>query len=138
MTKAWKNRDDIIKWEVLELGDKTGLEIMIIKTKSKFRQGIRIAIDVGEGILECEGIKSKSFVFWEDTAPEKIQVQCTSKNEKISIYNIWDEGNGAQSQCYTSGMIREELEDLIKYSCNDFGKDTTFDKLIFTIKPYSN
>jgi hypothetical protein len=50
------------------------------------------------------------------------------------VYNIWDKGKGRQSQLLTSGMILEEKDNKIIYYCNDYGFETDFDKLVFSIE----
>ena len=45
-------------------------------TNSKYKQGVRIAIDFGEGYIEINGIKSKEFQLCEDTCPHNIIMKC--------------------------------------------------------------
>ncbi len=52
------NDTEIIKWEVLDIKSKQRIKVRFISTNSENRQGIRIAIDAGEGILETNGAKS--------------------------------------------------------------------------------
>lgn len=110
------------------------LKIEFISKNSPFRQGVRIAIDAGDGIIEVNGQESKAMQIWEDTAPRQVLVKCKSVEGLLSIYNIWDEGRGKQSLSYTSGMILEEVGNKIIYKRNDFGFDTNFDKLIFSLE----
>lgn len=129
------NRTDVVLWEVLNIEDGQKIKIEFIKNNTNYRQGIRIAVDVGEGELEIFGVKSREMELWEDTAPKEVICSCYAKSGKISIYNIWDKRGYSESQRDSSGMILEEQENKIIYHCNDCGFETTnFDKLVFSIE----
>ncbi len=50
------------------------------------------------------------------------------------IYNIWDSGEGKESQSYTSGMmIDTSVAGVRRYSCNDIGSEPDFSNLIFEL-----
>lgn len=132
--KAFKGREDIISWDVLEIEQEQILKLTFMSKNSPFRQGVRIAIDTGNGFVEVNGLRSKGMEFWEDNAPKEVIIKCISNKGLVSIYNIWDEGRGRQSLSYTSGMLLEEKQDKRIYYCNDFGYETNFDKLVFSIE----
>lgn len=132
--KAFGERTDIVRWDVQQIKQEQILKLEFISKNSPFRQGVRIAIDAGDGIIEVNGQESKAIQIWEDTAPKEVIFKCKSKEGLLSIYNIWDEGRGRQSLSYTSGMILEEVGKKITYKCNDFGYDANFDKLVFSIE----
>ena len=132
--KSFEGRNDVIKWDVIEINNEQLLEIRFISKNSKNRQGIRLAIDVGEGYIEINGISNKGMELWQDTAPKEVICKCCSSEGLLSIYNIWDKGKGRQSQLLTSGMLVEEDENTYIYRCNDYGYETSFDKLIFSIE----
>jgi len=134
MAKAWEGRTDIIKWEVIEIENYQKIKFDFISSNSSCRQGFRIAIDFGDGKLKYEDIESKSFEIWMDNSPKSFVIECFSERGRLSLYNIWDEGSGSQSQCYTSGMLQQKEGKRIIYYCNDFGKETNFDKLVFSLE----
>lgn len=128
---------NVILWEVLKIKHEQEFDVKFIRTKSDCIQGIRLAIDVGEGYLEINGIKSKEMHLWENTAPKITHVKCVSEEGLLSVYNVFDEGpdgGGVYSQMYGSGMLLEEKNNKYIYKCNDFGIETKFDKLVFSIK----
>lgn len=131
--KSFEGRNDVIKWDVIEIKNEQLLEIRFISKNSKIRQGIRLAIDAGDGYIEINGISNKGVELWEDTAPKEFICKCCSSEGLLSVYNIWDKGKGRQSQLLTSGMLVEEDGDTYTYQCNDYGYETNFDKLIFSI-----
>ena len=132
--KSFTGRDDIVMWDVIEIAKEQQLKIKFISKNSKNRQGIRLAIDIGEGFIDINGIKNKGMEIWEDTAPNEFVCTCFSDSGLLSVYNIWDKGKGRQSQLLTSGMIIEKSKNLFTYHCNDYGFETKFDKLIFSVE----
>lgn len=132
--KGFKGRSDIITWDIQRVSKEQTLKITFVQTNSSFRQGIRVAIDAGEGNIEVNGQIKKGIRLWENTAPKEIICKCTSQEGLISIYNLWDRGNGGRSLGYTSGMLVEKDGNKITYRCNDSGIDTNFEKLVFTVE----
>ena len=132
--KSFEGRNDVIMWDVIEIKNEQLLKIRFISKNSKNRQGIRLAIDAGEGHIEINGVSNKSMELWEDIAPKEFICKCCSNKGLLSVYNIWDKGKGRQSQLLTSGMLIEEEGNTAIYHCNDYGYETNFDKLIFSIE----
>lgn len=131
----FEDRADIVQWDVISVAKEQLLKIKFISKNSPYSQGFRLAIDVGEGFIECNGDTAKGMKFWEDTAPKKFVVKCVSPEGLLSVYNIWDEGNGARSLMYCSGMIVEQQGNRIIYHCHDVGKNNvSFDKIVFSIE----
>ena len=124
----------VVLWDVIKLSFKSKFIVRFISTNSRHRQGIRIAIDVGKGMLEINNIKSKEFALWEDTAPKEIVCTFESDSGLLSVYNIWEDCTGEDSQADSSGMLIESIDNKYLYRCNDFGFETNFDKLIFEIE----
>jgi hypothetical protein len=131
---SFEGRNDVIMWDVIKIKNEQLLKINFISKNSKNRQGIRLAIDVGDGHIEINGTSCKGVELWEDTAPNEFICRCFTNEGRLSVYNIWDKGKGRQSQLLTSGMLVEEEGNTYTYHCNDYGYDTNFDKLIFSIK----
>jgi hypothetical protein len=134
ISKGFEGRSDVIVWDVLQIKKEQNVRITFISTNSKFKQGIRIAVDVGEGYIEVNGQKSKGIQLWEDTAPNIVELKCLSSEGVLSVYNIWDMGRGCESQSHTSGMLIEKDGTKMIYKCNDFGHETNFDKLVFSLE----
>lgn len=131
INKVFADRGDVIKWDIQKIVNEQKIKITFISKNSSKKQGIRLATDKG---IEINGILYPSIQLWEDTSSKKVICKCYTKDECLSIYNIWDKGNGPQSQSHTSGMIVIENSNILTYNCNDIGFDTNFDKLIFTLE----
>lgn len=128
---------DVIRWDVVDINENQELDFEFVSTNSKYTQGIRLAIDVGEGFIEVNGVKSKEIQLWEDTCPKKAKIRCVSSEGKLSVYNIFDMGlerGGVKSQVDSSGMVVEREGNKLIYKCNDAGFQTDFDKLVFEIE----
>lgn len=148
MSASWKDRigkepvvntsfpagDNVIIWDVVHIKPEQAVKITFISKNSLNRQGIRIAIDRGVGVLEVNNVKSRSMDIWEDTAPGEVLVKCTTDTGLLSVYNIFEIKGRRHSQTDFSGMIISSENNKRIYKCNDFGKDTDFDKLVFSIE----
>lgn len=128
MKKGIKN---VVKWEVLKISDAQNIRVTFISCNSEFKQGIWIATDKG---IEINGSVYPQINIWQNTAPKEIILKCHTDVGLLSFYNIWDDGDGRESQAHTSGMIVEENENVKVYRCNDYGFETDFDKLVFSIE----
>lgn len=126
-----KNIENIVKWEVLEVSDGQSIRLTFISCNSEFEQGIWIATDKG---IEINGSVYSQINLWQDTAPKQVILKCHSNVGLLSFYNIWDDGDGRESQAHTSGMIIEQKDNVLIYHCNDYGFETDFDKLVFSIE----
>lgn len=134
-----KGVKSVIHWDVLEIEREQEIYLEFTNTNSKYKQGVRLAIDVGDGYIEANGIQAKGIQLWEDTCPKRIKLRCVSSEGKLSIYNIFDLGverGGIRSQVDSSGMLVEEGDGYKIYKCNDAGFETNFDKLEFKIELY--
>lgn len=137
--KNFENCDkEIIRWEVLSIQKEQRLKVRFISTNSENRQGILIAIDAGNGILTTNGVSGKSFELWEDNSPREMEIECHSEEGYLSIYNVFERNEQGRickySQMPYSGMILEHNNNVYRYRCNDTGRNTNFDKLIFEIE----
>ena len=132
--KNYKGRTDVVAWDVLPVNNEQELELEFISSNSTFLQGVRLAIDTGKGELEINGIKDKGMKLWENTAPKKVKIKCTSSEGKLSVYNISKDENGNLiSAADFQGMLIEEAEDIRIYRCNDIYPNDNFNKLVFKI-----
>lgn len=129
---------NVILWEVLKIGEYQKIIVRFISRKSLHRQGIRIAIDVGDGFLRVNNIESKSINLWMDECPNGVVIECYSDRGLLSLYNIFEKldgwGKGKYSQTAYSGMILERRDNIYLYKCNDTGIETDFNKLVFEIE----
>ena len=76
----FENYKNVVRWEVLNIKNQQEFILKFVSTNSKYRQGIRLAIDVGEGYIETNDIRSKEMYLWEDTVPQQqIHVNCVSE-----------------------------------------------------------
>lgn len=127
----------VVRWEVLDIAKEQDIYLEFVSTNSKYKQGIRLAIDTGKGYIEIDGEQYKGVRLWEDTCPKSIKFRCVSSEGKLSIYNIFDMGperGGVHSLVDSSGMLVEEIDGYIVYRCNDAGFKTEFNSLEFRIK----
>ena len=130
---------DVIHWEVLPIKSKQRIRVHFISVNSENRQGIRIAIDAGNGTLETNGVVGKAFDLWEDECPKIFEIECTSDEGYLSIYNIFEELDWTgkkqkYSQMEYSGMILEQTDNVYRYCCNNAELNQEFDKLVFEIE----
>jgi hypothetical protein len=125
---------EVLLWDVQEVKDGEELKLTFISKNSEHKQGVRLAIDVGDGFLEYNGMQSKGFEIWENSSPKEITLKCVTTEGLLSVYNLYDSGRGRRSQAFSSGMVIEEQGNKITYYCNDFGLETNFDKLVFSIE----
>lgn len=84
----FKNIENVVHWEVLNIKNEQELYLKFVSTNLKYRQGIRLAIDAGDGYIEINNIRSKEFYLWADTAQKCVLVKCISEEGVLSIYNI--------------------------------------------------
>ena len=129
-----EGRDDVVFWDVMEIAHEQTLKFIFISKNSPYAQGVRLAIDAGEGVLEIEGTESKSIHLWYDT-PREVIIHCKSKEGLLSIYNVFQERHFPESQMYGSGMLVEQEGNKTIYKCHDVTMlNVSFDKLVFSIE----
>ena len=130
--------EEVVLWEVLHIKKEQELCIEFISTNSKYKQGIRLAIDVGEGYLEIDNGRYKGGDLWEDISPKRLNIKCVSEEGLLSVYNIFDRGKdgktGRCSQLPYCGMKVEQKENTILYRCEHSKIEPFFDKLVFKIE----
>jgi len=94
----------------LEPGDNANIKVHIIKFDSSPRQGIRFD---SEFPMNINGKQSNAFSVWADKAPHDFLIECVP-NSKVSIRNIWDNGDGVEQSWHAGGaMIVENKKNLI-------------------------
>lgn len=130
-THGFPDRDDVILWDIMQVSDGETLRLVFESQNSQWEQGVRVACDIGVTVGEATG---KGVLLWYDHSPREVEFVCHTKDGFLSVYNIWDEGRGPQSQMHTSGMLIEELPNRRRYRCNDFGFEAQFNRLVFRIE----
>lgn len=126
-----RGRHDVVMIDVFEVEDGDLLKLAFESTSSPWRQGVWLKTDDGLVINQAQ---CPSAQLWHDTAPKEVLIECHTSDKRLHLYNIWDRGNGQESQAWTSGMLVEELPNGRRYRCNDIGFDTDFAKLVFRIE----
>ena len=126
-----KGRDDVVLLDVFPVHDGEEITVIFESVSSQARQGVWMKTDNG---IIVNGLLCPSTDLWQDHAPPEVLCRCLTSDGILTVYNIWDRGDGRQSQGWTSGMLIEELPDGRRYRCNDSGFDTLFDKLVFRIE----
>ncbi|NIA57089.1 hypothetical protein HAV22_26045 [Massilia sp. TW-1] len=133
LSKAFqeRRRSDVFKWDVYPIDEQCVLRLVFESWKETCRHGLRLAV---EGSLMVNGHVSSSIEIWADTAPREVRIAVLDSTGRLSVYNLWDAGQGKQSQSHTSGMLIEPLPKGRRYRCNDIGLVTSFDDLVFRIE----
>lgn len=133
MSDAFKERgqSNIVMIDVFPIRDGDMLKLVFEDVRSPWRQGVWLKTD--RGLLINHELCGSALI-WYDTAPREVLIECRTENRCLHLYNVWDRGEGSDSQAWSSGMLVEELPHGRRYRCNDIGFDTKFDKLIFRIE----
>jgi hypothetical protein len=123
--------EGVTLWEIFPVVNNELICVVFEEANSLWRQGIWLKTDRG---LEINNELCPSAVLWFDTAPRQVLCRCLTYDGCLSVYNVWDEGEGRRSQGWSSGMLVEELPNGRRYRCNDVGFDTRFDKLVVRVE----
>jgi hypothetical protein len=100
-------------------------------TGKRWRQGVYLQTN---GRLRTAETTSPSLVLWGDAAPKTSVIEVVETNGQFILYNVWDRGQGRQSQGWTSGMYVQNLPDgWTRYSCTDTGTEPNFGQLVFRL-----
>ncbi|MEC1526231.1 hypothetical protein P9D43_30140 [Neobacillus niacini] len=97
-----KGLENVVLWDVQNIKNEQLIRVRFISKSSLHRQGLWLRTDEGIVIPELSDEVFPGVSLWEDTAPKEVVCNCFSKDGNLSVYNIWDKGNGRQSQGYTS------------------------------------
>jgi hypothetical protein len=129
--ESFEDKNNVILWDVYPVKNGQSLMLTFESKNSEWHQGVWLMCDDG---IQIDEVFNQSMTLWYETAPKRIKFTCHTKNGLLNIYNIWDRGNGPNSQAYSSGMIVEDIQKGRRYKCNDIGFQTSFDKLVFRIE----
>ncbi len=123
---------DVVLWDIFPLGQSKMVEVTFESTSSAMKQGLRLSTDEG---IKIDGEIFPGVKLWYHNSPSTVVCECMSSDGLLSVYNVWEDELGrCFSQSWSSGMLVEDLPRGRRYSCNDFGLDTSFDKLVFRIE----
>ena len=129
---------NVVHWDILKIKSEQRIRLEFISVNSPYRQGVRLAVDAGEGYIEINSVNcGKAVQLWQDTYPHSVEIKCISSEGILSVYNIFDRGverGGVRSQLASCGMIVDDVNGEQIYRCNDSGFESNFDKLIFKIQ----
>jgi hypothetical protein len=129
--KSFKNIKEVVLMDIFPVKNKEIIELTFESKNSDWRQGVWLACDQG---LEINNQRIKSTELWFDSAPTKVSIECFTSNGLLTVYNVWEDSHGRNSQSHTSGMLVDELPLGRRYRCNDIGFQTNFDKIVFRIE----
>jgi hypothetical protein len=124
---------DVVKIEALPIAAGQHLALAFEAVASPWRQGIWLATNGSLRVLEES---SPQMLIWADTAPPEVVILCEQTAGLLHFYNVWSSGRkpGHERLSRTSGMIVDRIDDTyVRYSCNDIGFDSDFNKLIFRL-----
>ncbi len=125
---------NVVQWDVLDIKQEQQLILTFLSTNSSYRQGVRLAVDAGDGYIEINSIDyGKAVQLWFDTCPSELPIKCISSEGVLSVYNIFED-RCVNSQLDSCGMLIDSDSDTFTYRCNDEGFVSNFDKLVFSIK----
>jgi hypothetical protein len=129
--KAFKDITDVVLIDIFPVKNGEVIELTFELKNSNWRQGVWLAGDHG---LEINDERIKSTELWYDSSPATVTIKCFTSNGLLTVYNIWEDARGRNSQSHSSGMLLEELPLGRRYRCNDIGFQTKFDKVVFRIE----
>jgi hypothetical protein len=118
---------------VLPVNSPVKKRLEFVSSNSDWKQAVILET---EGFFELNGQRAPNkIILWIDTAPTIVDMIITSVNGKLLIYNAWKIPNGAVHYWHNGGaMKKDNLENGLKYFCNDGFPDDDFDDLVFELQ----
>jgi hypothetical protein len=135
-SSEFPGRDDVLRWEVLQVSKDQRIQAKLISANAIHQQGVRFGVDAGRGYIEFNGQRSKDFSIWWTSKPYEVIFKCHSVTGLMSLYNAYIDDRGMPSSLmYKTGMLVKEQGEKRTYYCNDCNDgDIRFDKLIFSVE----
>ena len=126
-------------YDTIPVPEQGKLTLRFHGTNSEWRQGVRLGeMSPNTDLrLTVAGQTAPGMLLWEDTCPQAVEIAFEAPRGKLTVYNIWDVGNGqSASQVMGAGMQVEVSDDgrTRAYRCNDGHEATTFDHLVFSLE----
>ena len=129
-----KGMTNVLLWDVQEIQNNQLIKINFKRKEYNGRQGIRLQTDKGIIIPDLGEKVFKSIILWMDASPEEVICKCLTSDGNLSLYNVWDEGYGQESQLDTTGMLVEKIENKLEYKCNNYDSTGSFNDLSFSLE----
>ncbi len=127
-----------LPWDVQEIRNNQLIKINFKRKEYNGRQGIRLQTDKGIIVPDLGEKVFKSIILWVDTSPEEVICKCLTSDGNLSLYNVWDEGCGQESQLDASGMLVKKIGDKLEYKCNNYDLTGSFSDLSFSLEKVLN
>ncbi|PGK51956.1 hypothetical protein CN918_29640 [Priestia megaterium] len=126
--------DNVILWDVLDIQHEQMIKITFLEGNSDVEQGVWLHTDRGISLPELGDEKHKSILIWKDSTPQTVICKCFTQDGKLSLYNIFEDEDGRQSQLDTSGMLKEEKDGVYIYRCKNYEFNDRFEDLTFSLE----
>lgn len=116
------------------------LMLCLIAVDSDWEQGIAIKVAKKQGeIFSCLSQQKNHYIhIWQDAFSEhkELQYNVTAKKNQLSVWNIWNCGNGVTDAWVMGAAIIKEVisENHFRYYCNDGHPNDDFSDIIFDLK----
>jgi hypothetical protein len=120
----------VVKWDVIDIAGAEKITVVFESISSSSRQGIWLRCDEG---IEIDGTVYPQVALWSGTAPAKAELIGHTKKGRLHIYDVWDQGDGRESQPWRSGLKVDALGDGYRYRRTDAGPEVNFDALVFKL-----
>lgn len=129
---------NVLLFDKLDVPEKGKMLLKFLESDSEWKQGVRIG-DMSPNTdlqLNVAGQKAPGMQLWKDTCPPVVEIDFIAPKKTITVYNIWDTGNGqSRSQLMGAGMHLEDDDEKQRvYNCNDGHPETTFSHLKFSLE----
>ena len=130
---------NVVKWEVLALPMDCKLRLTCIGLKSdRVRQGVRVAVDCGLGVIKVGDSAAEEQLVWIDDIGYQTDFFVETQMSLVSIFNIcWYENHPTRKlwcQGDWMGMVVEDTGQSLIYRCNDCFNSSNFDSLVFSLE----
>ena len=123
--------DQVFLADELQISKKFSGYIQLISTDSEWKQAVCIAVN---GEIEIDSVKIKKHVrIWQEHFVEALHFSGTSKDGKLYIWNVWNNGRTVESWRMGAAMKKETNGNEIIYYCNDGHPDDDFTDLTFKL-----
>ncbi|WP_225007164.1 hypothetical protein [Novosphingobium percolationis] len=124
---------------LVETPAQSDFELVFVRAKECPVQGINLKCM--NGTLAIEGVEATEMVLWNDTAPEKIQVQVKPKSTdvpRLKIWNVWRGKVGGvdvkQAWLGNAGMRIEQVSEQTRICCSDGMGEVDFSDLVVDLR----
>jgi hypothetical protein len=116
----------------------TSFRLVFEACKGEWRQGVALNCK-GSFLFRDQSFNGKAgIVFWQDTAPQFVELRVTGDPSSIQVKNVWDVGDGVIHSWHNgAAMIVESLSTGRRYRCNDGFADDDFDDIVFRLERVS-